>query len=284
MYILNRPELSPEEQKLPLARFYNLPLSMPSPLQQQIIDAGPMDPQYAIRAQHMVDLLIPTGYHDVEYGYCMMDDGCGYIATYSVYPGCTPKMLAWYFRWLNVHTSGMPADKGNIKYKIWCPPDHYDHGFINGKNRDGGIYTVESLDLGQGEDKFYTVRHPFDLKQVGLTDELEQELKEAGCWLDCAWESFHTLDGSHRRLPATHLCLTMSRPHPLGGMEKCTREWIGYGIKDGKVWFDESTPQEMLCEDYLKKVLIHGTVEAQHLSKFLPELYELYHDKPDDMD
>jgi hypothetical protein len=30
--------------------------------------------------------------------------------------------------------------------------------------------------------------------------------------------------------------------------------------------------------------MIHSTVEAQQLSKFLPELYMEYHEKPDDVD
>jgi hypothetical protein len=65
-------------------------------------------------------------------------------------------------------------------------------------------------------------------------------------------------------------------------MEKLTRLWIGYGVKDDKVYFDKSTPPDMLCEEYMKKFLIHCTVEAQHLSKLLPELYAQYHNKPDD--
>jgi hypothetical protein len=40
----------------------------------------------------------------------------------------------------------------------------------------------------------------------------------------------------------------------------------------------------MLCEQYLKKVIIHATTEAQQLSKFLPELYARYKDLPDDAD
>ena len=67
-------------------------------------------------------------------------------------------------------------------------------------------------------------------------------------------------------------------------MEKCTREWIGWGAKDGEIVRDYDTPEHMLCEAYLKKVLIHATVEAQQLAKFLPELYAHYKDLPDDED
>jgi hypothetical protein len=284
MYTKKRPELLPEEKLLPLAKYYDLPLVEPGPREMQIINAGQIDPKKAIKAENFLDLLQPEGYQDVEYGYCMMPDGTGYLAVYTVYPNCTPQMLAWWFRWLNVYSKGMPKDKGNLKYKIWNPLDHWDHGFINNKDKADGIYTVETLDLGAGEDPVYTIRHAVNLKEYGLTDEKDAQMKAAGCWVDSAYESFHTVDPSHTQTPGTHLCLTLSRKSPLGIMEKCTREWIGWGVKDGKVVRDETTPASMLCEEYLKKVIIHSTVEAQQLSKFLPELYAQYKDKADDED
>ncbi len=288
MIYSGKPALLPGEEKLSFARYYDLPLHSPGPLQQQILDAGPMNPKLAIKVENWLDLLKPMGYNSVEYGYCMMDDGSGYIAMYSVYPeGTTPKMLAWWFHWINVPAKSQPLGPtglDNLRYKIWLPLDHIGHGYVNGKDKSSGIWTVESLDLGQGEPKVYTVRHPVNLKAHGLTDAKEQELKAAGCWVDCAYETFHTVDPEHRRLPGTHLMLTLSRPCPAGGMEKITREWIGYGLKDGKIWRDESTPADMLCEKYLYKVMIHATIEAQHLSKFLPALYAEYHNQPDDAD
>lgn len=282
MIVANRHKLSPEERKLPLAEYFDLPLHYPGPLQQQLIDSCPIDPSLAIKAENFLDLLQPAGYTEAEYGYCMMEDGSGYLAVYTTYPNCTPQMLGWWFRWLNIHPKGMPAGKGNIKYKIWNQADHHDHGFINGKDKADGIYTVESLDLGQGEPMIYTVRHPLNPRDFGLSEKREQELTVAGCWVDCCYESFHPADAPEKQLPGTHLFLTLSRMSPLGGLEKCTREWIGYGVKDGKVVIDETTPASMLCEEYLKKVIIHATAEAQQLGKFLPELYAHYKDLPDD--
>lgn len=284
MIARRRPELTPEEKQLPLAKYYDLPLYPPGPREQQILDAGPIDPKKAIQAENFLDLLQPEGYQEVEYGYCMMPDGTGYLAVYTVYPNCTPQMLAWWFRWINLYSRGMPKGRGNLRYKIWNPLDHWDHGFVNGKDKSGGVYTVETLDLGAGEDPAYTVRHAVNLGECGLTEEKESELKVAGCWVDCAYESFHTFDSSHAQTPGTHVCLTLSRKSPLGVMEKCTREWIGWGVKDGKVFRDESTPATMLCEEYLRKVIIHCTVEAQQLSTFLPGLYAQYKDLPDDAD
>ena len=286
MNLTYRPELSPEEKKLPLAKYYDIPLSPPGPLYQQILDNGPINPKLAIKAQNFLDFLKPTGYEKQEYGYCTMEDGTGMLAVYTTYQNCTPEMLGWWFRWLNVHSKNMPEGKGNIKYKIWCPCDHWDHIFLNENgytDRRGGIGTVEALDLGEGEAKIFTIRHYVELRQCGLTEERENELKKAGCWVDCAYETFYTFP-EKKLLPGTHLQLTMSRMSPLGFMEKCTREWMGYRVKDGKVIRDEDTPEEMFQEDYLKKVLTHCTVEAQQLSKFLPKLYAEYKDKPDDAD
>ncbi len=164
----------------------------PGPLQQQLIDAGPMDSKAGDQGRGLPGPAAAQGLSKVEYGYCMMEDGTGYLAVYTTYPNCTPEMLGWWFRWLNVHTKGMPEGQGNLKYKIWNPADHWDHGFINGKDKWGGIYTVESLDLGQGEEMVYTIRHAVDLRDYGLTEEREQALNAAGCWVDCAYESFHS--------------------------------------------------------------------------------------------
>jgi hypothetical protein len=284
MIITNRRELSAEEKKLPIAKYYDLPLHSPGPREQQIIDSCPLDPALAIQAENFLDLLQPVEYAKAEYGYCMMPDGTGYLAVYTTYPNCTPQMLAWWFRWLNVYTKGMVKGQGNLKYKIWNQADHWDHGFINGKDRSGGIYTVESLDLGEGEPMVYTVRHGLNPRDFGLSEEREQALKAAGCWIDCCYESFHSPEPPHEQYPGTHLFLTLSRKNPLGGLEKITREWIGYGGQDGKVIRDWTTPDSMLCEAYLKKVIIHATSEAQQLSKFLPELYAQYKDKPDNED
>jgi hypothetical protein len=226
--------------------------------------------------------LLGDDYLPVELGCCRMPDGSGYIASYTHYPHCTPKMLAWYFRWINVHTPDMPEGQ-NLKYKIWNPLGHVNHGFVNGKEKSGGIFQVEALDMGRGDAPFYSIRHQYDLRKCGLSEEREAELKAAGCFVDGAVEKFYTNDDEHRLLPGTHLALTLSRMCPTGGMEKRTREWIGYGVdEDGKLYFDEGTPKYMFDVEWMKEVLFHNIVEAQRLNLILPELYEAYRDIPDD--
>ncbi len=286
--ITRRPVLCQEEQTLPLKKYYDLPLYALGPREQELLDRGcPVDAGLAIPVQNWLDLLRPEGYTDFEYGYAHMPDGTAYVAVYTVYPNCEPKMLAWYFNWMNTPSVHQPLGEDgydNMRYKIWNPSDHVGHGFVNGKDKSGGIWTVESLDLGMGEPKTYTVRHAINLRDFGLTQEREEQLKAAGCFVDAAYETFHTMDPEHRQTGGMHLCLTLSRKSPLGYMEKCTREWIGYGIKDGKIVRDETTPEFMFSDEYLRKVVTHSTVEAQQLSIFLADLYNEYNDKPLDAD
>ena len=76
------------------------------------------------------------------------------------------------------------------------------------------------------------------------TDEKEAELKAAGCWVDCAYETFHTLEEGNPQLPGHTFVLGLYLDlAQLVGWKKISREWIGYGLKDGKPWKDESTPE-----------------------------------------
>jgi hypothetical protein len=284
MLVTNRRPLHEIERSLPLMKYWDLPLHRVGPLQRQIIESGPMDPSKAKSPFHFTDLLKPMGYEEVEYGYCMQPDGTGYLAVYTTYPDCTPEMLGWYFKWINIRSRSTPEGIGNLRYKIWNQADHWDHGFINGVDKSGGIYTVESLDLGGGDEMIYTIRHPLDPLDFGLTAERMAELRAHGCFVDCCTESFHPVEDPSKNIGGTHLFMTLSRINPWGVLEKITREWIGYGIIDGKIAIDRTTPDWMLTEAYLKKVIIHSTTEAMQLAKFLPRLYAEYKDQPLDAD
>ena len=283
MAITDRPELSAAEKRMPLAGYYDLPLYPPGPREMQLLAHMPLDPELALPAQDLLELLQPTGYHEAEYGYCRMPDGSSYMAMYFVYPYCTPQMLGWWFRWLNVLPKDQPAGTGNLKYKLWCPPDHWIHAFNNGKDMSEGMWAVESIDLGEGDEKVLYRRDHLDAKEYGLSLEKERELLGSGCWVDFSNVTFHSPDDPSERLPGNWLWLTLSRPCSQGGLELRTRLWIGYGAKDGQIYYDPTTPPALLGEDYMRMFLIHTTVEHQHLAKLLPRLYAEYSDKPDDL-
>ncbi len=270
-----RQKLFPEEEEMPLAKyFYDYPLHMPSPVEMQVIQK-PCAVEDAIQPENFMDLLKPYGYDKVELGYCMFPDGSGYVATYRVRPPyITGEMERWYRNWRNLKSRSMVPGHGNLRYKIWNYADHFDHYYVNWQDGSDGISTTESLDLGAGDRMYDTIRHQFNLDDFGMTEEWRQELKDAGCQLGNG--SYETFDE-----PGTHLCLSISRPCPLGGVETRSREWIGWRPVNGKLVRDESTK---CSEEYLKKVVIHTLVEWEHLNTFLPDLYAEYKDQPMDAD
>ncbi len=271
-----RQKLFPEEEEMPLARyFYKYPLHLPSPVEMQMIQK-PIAVEDAIAPENFMSLLRPTGYDKVELGYCMFPDGSGYVATYRVRPPhISGEMERWYRNWRNLKSKSMVPGHGNLRYKIWNYADHFDHYYVNWVDGTQGVHTTESLDMGQGDRMYDTIRHQFDLYDYGMTDEWMQQLKDAGCQTT-GKGSFETFDE-----PGSHLCLSYSRPCPLGGVETRSREWIGWRPVNGKLVRDYSTK---CSEEYLKKVVIHTLVEWEHLYTFLPELYAEYKDQPMDAD
>lgn len=272
------PELFPEEKEMPLSKYYyNYPMHDLSPLEKQILDLGPMKVEDAILPENFLDLLRPVGEYDkVEMGYCMFPDGSGYVATYTRIPADIDlKKMYWYMSWVNTHSKSMVLGHGNLRYKLWNPADHWDHHFVNWCDGSDGVYTTESLDLGEGDRKYDTIRHTYNLRDFGLTDERIKEIEASGCKVKetAGWESFD--------FPGAHLTLAQIRPCPLGGYERRGREWIGWRPVNGKLVREERTPCD---EAYLKKVVIHTCIEWNHMFTFLNDLYDEYHDKPIDAD
>ena len=273
-------ELNPVEKNMPLAKYYyNYPMKDLPREVKDVILGHPMDPKDAVLPERFIDWLQPVGsYLKNENGYCMLPDGTGYIANYSTLPGnITPEMRMWYVRWLNIHSKNLPEGCGNIRYKLWNQVDHIDHGLVDGDFKKG-IYTLETLDMGRsGKNKaIRSIRHNFDVRDYGFPQEKFQELQEAGVAVTSCWESFDC--------PGSHLVLSVTRPCPLGGVETCSREWIGWRAENGRLVRDRETPDFMLCEQYLRDVQVHNTVEQQHLATFLPDLYAQYKDLPKDAD
>lgn len=274
-----RQKLFPEEEKMPLAKyFYNYPLHYPTPLEMQIINnMNPIDPADVIQPQNFLDLLKPYGYDKVELGYCMFPDGSGYVATYRVRPASiTGEMERWYRNWRNLKSKSMIPSHGNLRYKIWNPLEHWDHHFVNGDNDRDGVWSLETLKMTEGTDPrtgIPAISHNLDLLEYGLTEEKKKTLEDAGCRADACWEEF---DG-----PGHHLVLRFSRPCPTGGRESFNCEWLGYYAKNGQIIRDADTP---VSEKLLRAILIHNTVEREHLLEVLPDLYAAYHDQPLDAD
>lgn len=270
---MKKPELSPEERAMSIAKYYDLPFHALDPIRMQILDAGPIDPANITPPERIADLIRPEGYvPGSDYGYCMLEDGSGFVATYNVFHNCTLDMLKWWFGWLNTTPRNMPEGRGNIKYKVWCPYGHFDHGTALDETGTLVPRAAEALDLlldGDPVDNIYM--HDVDPLDFGLSPEMKAKLDATGIMYGISYETFD--------YPGMHLCMSMMRPCPTGGVEALGREWMGYGIRDGKIVRVEETPVD---EAFLKKVMIHCSCEMQHLDQILPQLYAEYKGTPAD--
>lgn len=271
-------ELNAVERNMPLAKYYyDYPMKdLPEDVKKQIF-AQPIDPKEAILAEHFLDWLLPLGvYTDHENAYCMMPDGSGYITTYMKIPeNVDVKKMFWYLNWLNIHSKSQPAGTGNLRYKIWNPADHWDHYFVNWKDASEGVHTTESLDLGEGDRKYDTIRHSFNLREYGLTQEKINQLKASGCPVK-ETSDFESFDEA-----GFHLTLGQIRPCLEGGWERRSVEWIGFRPENGKIVRESRTK---CSEAYLRKVAYHTLIEWYHMMDFINDLYEEYHDLPEDAD
>ena len=124
------PPLSPEEKKLSMAKYYYRPL-----------EAGPLKADEIPLPEEWWKLVRAEGYNDSDWGYGELEEGAGYVATYTVSRFGPPKR-GWWFQWMQVAPKSMPEGKGNLCYKMWFPPDHFNHTPECG---------TESLDLGKGD-------------------------------------------------------------------------------------------------------------------------------------
>lgn len=273
--ILNsrKPELSPAERALTISKYYDLPFHALDPVRMQILNAGPIDPTCITRPEDVTNLFRLEGYVEgSNYGYCMLEDGAGFVATYNVFHNCTLDMLKWWFPFMNTPAANQPAGVGNIKYKVWCPYGHFDHGVTTDPEGNVTARAAEALDLcmeGDPVDNIYM--HDLDPLDFGLSPERKAELDAAGVLYGMSYETFD--------YPGMHLTMSMMRPCPTGGIEAFGREWMGYGVRNGKLVRVPETPVD---EAFLKKVVIHCSCEMQHLDTILPQLYAEYSGQPFD--
>jgi len=97
-----------------LEDYLSRPLTAPDPAAIAAIERGPMDPGQAQSAEHVNALLDPAELPG-ECGWCMLPDGCGYVAMRTPMPGVTGEMVDWWFDW-------HPRDP--VRYRVWHPLAH----------------------------------------------------------------------------------------------------------------------------------------------------------------
>ena len=266
--------LSPEEKALPYSKYYELPFEGIRPEDEAYL-LHPLRPEQTMPLAQSARCL-QTGGDDgyAANGYCFLPDGVTYTACTVFLPGVTPQMLQWWFVWLNHPSRSVPEGNGNLKYKIWCPADHWDHHFLDEANPDAGMRICESLDLGAGAPRKHIVNKNLPVALMGVDASITQPLERQGnvILFGC---------GCDERGEPGGVGLTLFAP-ARGGCVWMSRGWGGYAPMNGKLMRREHV--RYAPEADVRAELTHNVLERRHLAVFLPELYRDYHGKPYDMD
>lgn len=268
--------LTEEERKISYSKYYDIPLNQILPTYRQLIRTYPIPCSAAIPPDRILDLL-NEDQGDAANGYCIYPDGTSYNTHYAYFPHLTMDMVKWWYRWLGVKTKGAPEGCGNLKYKIWCPPDHGDYGFTTDAEGKPCLWFTESHDMGGGAPMNATYRYPLTADDIGLTKEQQEKLANAGVVYNYC-NAFVSGEGvAHWKMNANY-----TRPHPGGGIEMRQCNWIGWRLENGKpVRMDGFKGPD---DDALFLNMVHNTQEIERFSVILPQLYREYHDKPLDED
>lgn len=127
-----------------LAGYLERPPTAADPALLAAVDSGPIDPGDALPLAQIDRLTDPAPFA-VETGWCMLDDGVGYIAVRTEMPLVSGEMIDWWFEW-------HPHE--DLRYRVWFPPAHSANRVVQrepggGKDLWGMThFPVEDIGLG----------------------------------------------------------------------------------------------------------------------------------------
>ncbi|MDS0528561.1 phloretin hydrolase [Clostridium sp. SHJSY1] len=263
MNIATRKELTIKEKKYSYSKYYNLDMT-PIPVEKlEILKNGPIDSKKVLKIHDRNDLL-KEGYLECEVGYCIMEEGTGFLANKTFMQGVTVEMFEWWFAWHSLE---------DLRYRIWDPEDHFYARTQNRKKvlnkslpmreRTWGTKHIVLEDIGPGpDDLILEFESPdifgYDLGKVGSDS----------CGSMMCANGHGPEPGKGASAFMTHMIREVD-----GGSELRSRFWIGYQIINGqpvKVIPDGmSVPIETV-----KGLFAHNLKEFTHLATILPKVYE----------
>jgi hypothetical protein len=265
---INFKELSELQKRSPCAKYVYRAPAQPNPVLMDILSKGPMDSSKALPVERINSLLEP-GYHEIETGYCVMDNGVGYVAVNNVFPKCSVDMMKWWFAWHCLE---------GIRYKIWCPEKHGSIAVsdldrskildtnvpIEEKYTDVGHYVIE--DIGAGfDDIVISFKKPGDM---GFDVE---KLKSSP--VKALFGGSGIVESRIRRgnkVPAVmvHTCREIK-----GGVEFRTRFYLGCRINKGVPMCVLPRGVKVPIEAPMG-LAFHNVEEYSNLAAILPEVYQ----------
>lgn len=133
--------ITEEQKKLSYAKYFYKPLAPMPEESVRIAESGPVAIEKALHIDDR-NLLFEPGYLDTEIGYCVMEDGTGFVANLTKMPGVTAEIFDWWFAWHGL---------GELRYSIWDPEDHY-----SARSLDPAIGRAKNLSM---KERYWNTTH-----------------------------------------------------------------------------------------------------------------------------
>lgn len=249
--------VSKEEKNLPYYKFFERELAKIPAEKIKLIDA-PSEIE-AVPFEQRNLFLAGEDKNFCQIGYGVAADGTGFVCNETFMPNVRGEMLDWWFAW---HSVG-----SDLRYKIWDNEDHYfaraDNAAyvcdekvpVNQKTWGVNHYIIEDIGNGPSFLKIQFKRpadYGFDEKIIG-TAHCESLVCGIGDG-DCAAAM------THKWYPVE------------GGVNFCSRFWIGYAWVDGKII--KTLPEGVkLPVEVPRGLFAHNIKEFSNLAAILPEVY-----------
>lgn len=251
--------LTDAEKKLSYVKYFYQELA-PIPEEKLAIAKGAAaDPSKALPLEEKDKFLAgeDTG---IQSGFCVMENGIGYLANATYMPGVTVDMVDWWFGWHSIES--------DLRYKLWDHDDHYharadkpeyvkDPSVPNNQKTWGVRHHIKE-DIGKGpEELFLAFKNPkdfgYDTSLIG-TEKCESLVCAIGEGATPAFmtHKFYSVDG---------------------GIMFESRFWMGVGYIDGKLI--KILPEGIKVPEIAPRALFaHNIKEYANLAAILPKIYE----------
>lgn len=254
-----------------LTDYLSRPLTPPDPALLGAIEQGPFEPGLA-QPRDDLDLLLDPGELPGESGWCLLPDGCGYVAIRTEMPGVSGEMVDWWFDW-------HPHDP--IRYRIWHPLAHESN-------------SIEPAATPGAKPYWGTVHHPVEDIGTGMVHaRIAFQRPEALGFspgalerpgvaaIVCGWAG-----DDRRRMQHTKMVHVFMNRERGDGVFLRSRFWLGSDIRPyapapianvaAKLLNRSAVRRRMLPSKVPQGLARHCAEEYTNLAAILPEIYAQY--------
>ena len=251
------------------AKYWN-PVMAPLPdAVREAIGLGPQAVPLGLRLDEAAALAGP-GYHELENGYSLHDDGSMHVAVLTPMPGVAPAMWDWWFWWHATETE---------RYKLWYPRAHVYAEWSPGTASQDGPYRDRYVGGTSFVDEY--VGSMLGELAIRFVPPAQLGFDTGKPGPDEATVICGTVGFSGIPLDWGHLLHYVRRVD--GGSEMRSRFWMGGGHVTARGGADlagdlaaAADAVRHLGEAQARAMVVHCSQEMNHPAAFLPGIHREY--------